>query len=556
MFRQVNYLLIVAGISAVAAMTGATALGQAVYYDVWRGTSDDPAAASQIASWETATEADDSSALVGQDYYYWIRATQSQSNESNFVEFGAPILNADARVKVTCPTAAAQGNPVPPPVFRLELQIAHEHPLELEYQCTIRFYEDDPIEDNLLHTWEVTIPAEGGLEVPFHTVPEVGTRDLIIDIWDYDLLSVAVFATIEIGDNSASSWPLDIEVLDPIPYGPTITSIVGSGEGIHLDWIDDVTYNSGFGPMGTGTRPAAAPTNVAASDGDHADHVLVTWDSAPEATHYAVYRHLFDGDPNDAALARWWGSETYFEDTAVPAGTHYFYWVKAATGDMGEFESDFSASDEGWRAEDCNENGIPDDQDIANCDPNDPACQDCNGNGAPDECDIADLFSNDANGNGVPDECECEWRLVHNDDPDDPNDCPSPREGSAMAYDEARGVTVLFGGYDGAHLNDTWTWDGQTWTKVAPPGDSPSPRVYSAMVYDKARGEIVLFGGVHMGSETFSDTWVWDGAAWTLAADEGAGPSDRSDHAMAYDSAAEVVVLFGGPHGGGNETWF
>ena len=44
---------------------------------------------------------------------------------------------------------------------------------------------------------------------------------------------------------------------------------------------------------------------------------------------------------------------------------------------------------------DCNDNGIPDWQDIADCE-GDPACNDCDGNGRPDECDEAfldmDLF--------------------------------------------------------------------------------------------------------------------------------------------------------------------
>jgi len=55
---------------------------------------------------------------------------------------------------------------------------------------------------------------------------------------------------------------------------------------------------------------------------------------------------------------------------------------------------------------DCNENGIQDVRDIADCDPNDPACQDCNENKVPDGCDIADETSQDANKNGIPDECE------------------------------------------------------------------------------------------------------------------------------------------------------
>lgn len=36
---------------------------------------------------------------------------------------------------------------------------------------------------------------------------------------------------------------------------------------------------------------------------------------------------------------------------------------------------------------DCNDNGIDDEFDIANCDPEDAGCQDCNGNEVPDECE-------------------------------------------------------------------------------------------------------------------------------------------------------------------------
>jgi len=50
---------------------------------------------------------------------------------------------------------------------------------------------------------------------------------------------------------------------------------------------------------------------------------------------------------------------------------------------------------------DCNGNGIPDD-----CDIDDGFSLDCNGNGVPDECDIASGFSLDCNGNDVPDECD------------------------------------------------------------------------------------------------------------------------------------------------------
>ncbi|UCG16610.1 MAG: hypothetical protein JSV19_00965 [Phycisphaerales bacterium] len=50
---------------------------------------------------------------------------------------------------------------------------------------------------------------------------------------------------------------------------------------------------------------------------------------------------------------------------------------------------------------DCNNNGVPDDQDIAG-----GTSEDCNGNTVPDECDVAEGDSLDCNGDIVPDECQ------------------------------------------------------------------------------------------------------------------------------------------------------
>ncbi|HVP12811.1 MAG TPA: dockerin type I domain-containing protein, partial [Phycisphaerae bacterium] len=58
---------------------------------------------------------------------------------------------------------------------------------------------------------------------------------------------------------------------------------------------------------------------------------------------------------------------------------------------------------------DCNKNGIPDAWDIANCDPNDPNqvwCRDINSNDIPDGCEV------DCNKNGIPDSWEIAQNLV------------------------------------------------------------------------------------------------------------------------------------------------
>jgi hypothetical protein len=80
-----------------------------------------------------------------------------------------------------------------------------------------------------------------------------------------------------------------------------------------------------------------------------------------------------------------------------------------------------------------------------------------------------------------------------------------------------------------------------TWALDATSG--PSPRQHHAMAYDSARGVVVLFGGSDSSSYK-GDTWEWNGAAWTLKATT--GPSPRNETAMAYDSTRGVIVLFGG----------
>ncbi len=63
---------------------------------------------------------------------------------------------------------------------------------------------------------------------------------------------------------------------------------------------------------------------------------------------------------------------------------------------------------------DCNDNGVPDQQDIddltsldCNLDSIPDECQvDCNDNSIPDDCDIATGTSPDDDGNGIPDECD------------------------------------------------------------------------------------------------------------------------------------------------------
>ncbi|MEM6733035.1 MAG: hypothetical protein AAF658_15870, partial [Myxococcota bacterium] len=109
------------------------------------------------------------------------------------------------------------------------------------------------------------------------------------------------------------------------------------------------------------------------------------------------------------------------------------------------------------------------------------------------------------------------------------------RRDPRLAYDESRGVFVLFGGRDENNdfFRDTWEWDGE-WTLVSE--DGPAARSLHNLVYDPQRERVVLLGGdVENGlgecvtvpsAPICNDVWEWDGTSWLfrLAADpEGDG---------------------------------
>jgi len=186
-----------------------------------------------------------------------------------------------------------------------------------------------------------------------------------------------------------------------------------------------------------------------------------------------------------------------------------------------------------------------------------------------------------------------------------PASAPSPRVLAGLAHHPARGATVLFGGaadlvsssweadtweWDGAHwkerspavrpvvadprlfddsergrvlllgeeawegapLSTVWSWDGWGWRRLTPP-DGPPGRYYHSMVHDPRRGRTVSFGGYGgesgacgvPGSRSCSDTWEWDGSAWSPRHPASAPPASWG-HAIAWDAGRGVAVLHGG----------
>ena len=135
---------------------------------------------------------------------------------------------------------------------------------------------------------------------------------------------------------------------------------------------------------------------------------------------------------------------------------------------------------------------------------------------------------------------------------------PSPRIQAKMAFDESTGAGVLFGGRgleDKAtgltHATDeTWLWVRDQWVQQFP-ATRPSPRSAHAMAYDSARNRVLVFGGraeateLHGRFTLLNDLWAWQNGSWQQL-DTGNAPPVRQHADLSYDRVRDRLVMFGG----------
>lgn len=133
---------------------------------------------------------------------------------------------------------------------------------------------------------------------------------------------------------------------------------------------------------------------------------------------------------------------------------------------------------------------------------------------------------------------------------------PAGRDQPGLAYDSHRHLTVLFGGFlfGGAYSNQTWVKDGANWTLLTLP-TAPPGLAATNLVYDSARQRVVMFGGVNTATGFSNQTWEFDGISW-VQRNPTTSPPARSGGAHAYDAVRQRLVLFGGWNGTRmSDTW-
>ncbi len=129
---------------------------------------------------------------------------------------------------------------------------------------------------------------------------------------------------------------------------------------------------------------------------------------------------------------------------------------------------------------------------------------------------------------------------------------PPAAAGTLFAYDSNADRFVLFGGWNGSNLNETWSWNPSTgrWADLAPPS-SPPARADAMFVFDPHANDFLLFGGwtedAQGTTHRFNDTWTFSLSAdrWAQLDPRGA-PSARSDGATVFDPTDDEMLVFGG----------
>jgi len=84
-----------------------------------------------------------------------------------------------------------------------------------------------------------------------------------------------------------------------------------------------------------------------------------------------------------------------------------------------------------------------------------------------------------------------------------------------------------------ANLNDTWAFDGTTWTQVAT-ASAPPVRNGATTGYDRPTKKLILFGGFN-GNQYLQDTWIWDGATSTWTQANMPSPPPKATGAMMFE---------------------
>ncbi len=353
-----------------------------LYYRIYRNTTNDQNSAIPLGdTWTNSTFFNDNVPINGVDYYYWVKAADNNlglrvgsfSQYDVGWQFLLPPENCaaskgqfDNHIEITWDIVDGTNFTV----FRNTVfDFATATQLYSYWTPFTKDYDYDVVLGTTYYYWVKSAMSDAGYRAsPGHSngssgylalvdapiaIASDGTTTEGIDVsWNsiegityYRLFSNTVDDTSTA--TSVTYWISDTSFLDG-------TANWGM---YHYYWVKasmdpNCNITSGYGESDTGWRSFYPADDVQASNGGSTDHIEITWDNSYYKDYYQVYRSENPASSTALPASGWEEHATgvaqnHYDSTAA-AGT-YFYWVKISDDPNGEFISDFSSYDWGWR---------------------------------------------------------------------------------------------------------------------------------------------------------------------------------------------------------------
>ena|GEM_PF-2841129 len=241
-----------------------SAASGATSYQVWRHTVNNSGTASQLGT-TTSTAYDDTGAVAGTWYYYWLKAVNSAGASS----FSSSDIGRRAA------SVAAPSTP------------------------TGMSASDGTYTNKVRVTWTAVSDATG-YQVWRHTINMSSRAD-------------------QIGTTVSTTYDDTGAVAGALYYYWTKATNAGGTSAFS---------SSVTGRRTPSETVPSAPTGVSASDGTYTNKIVVAWNAVSGATDYQVWRNTMD-DSTSVSLLATTAATTYEDTTPVAAGERIYYWVTA-----------------------------------------------------------------------------------------------------------------------------------------------------------------------------------------------------------------------------------
>ncbi|HMO51511.1 MAG TPA: choice-of-anchor D domain-containing protein, partial [Kiritimatiellia bacterium] len=345
-------------------------------FGIWRNTANNSGTATYLASvGADVLTYNDTGATPGQQYYYWVRATnstlQTQSAFSNgdggFRKLAAPtgVAASDgssaAHVTVTWNNVTGETGFS---IWRHTSDSSGSATYVGAVGADVLTFNDTSADPGILYYYWVratnsTSTSQSdfsgsnsgfrNLAAPASVAASDGTSaDHVTITWGNVAGETGFSIWRHTSDSSGSATYVGAVGADVLTYNDT-TAVAGT---LYYYWVratnSSLVTQSAFSSSDSGYRGLSAPGSVAASDGTSVDHVTITWADVTGETGFSIWRHTSDVSGSASYVGAVGANVTTFNDTTATAGTLYYYWVRATNSTL-VTQSAFSSSDSGFR---------------------------------------------------------------------------------------------------------------------------------------------------------------------------------------------------------------